>query len=701
MSHTARGYRPEIDGLRAVAILSVVAYHAGVPGVTGGFIGVDVFFVISGFLITGLLLTEVEQRGRIDLLDFFSRRARRLLPALFLVVAVTLVLGALFLIPLKKEQTILAQSVTNALLYVSNFYFAQGRGYFDPPTELSPMLHTWSLAVEEQFYLVWPTLLIILGLAARSTSTPFRRWVVAALAVILVVSFTYSALAAWGTGGAPESAFFLITSRAWELAAGALLAVMKPRLTDGRRIWGETFGVFGVLAIVSASVAFDRSTPFPGVAALAPVLGATAIIAAGIVSPNAISVRWLASAPMVAIGLVSYSWYLWHWPLLAIARSMDLGNRDLLRDAVISLVALGLAAVTYRFIEDPIRRRRFWGNWNSARVLGASAAATVAVILSAHAVNWFGDLRSRLPGTQLARLVAASEDVNPRQKRCSLSPQGWDFAPRRECTRAAVAGQSSLLLWGDSHADHLMPLLEAAADRAGFGVVQRTQNGCRPFVTPGLVAKPHQDNSCSSFNEAVRAQLADLKAQGVSAVVLAARWNTFGDRARLSLLERTAAHASAARSGKNSVSVLERRLSETLSLLTGLGFTVLVVADVPEQPYNVPWCLARRNNEGCSVSRALAEAYRTDSVAALQRAVASFGTAKLWDPFAPLCLESICPAERDGIVLYADDDHLSASAARSLLPAFADAARWIAEPRQSVTDAASQAGLLPSIGVPR
>jgi peptidoglycan/LPS O-acetylase OafA/YrhL len=365
MPEARLSYRPDIDGLRALAIVSVVAYHVGLPGVPGGFVGVDVFFVISGCLITGLLLDEIRTTGTIDLLGFYARRARRLLPAFCLVLAVTSILAVLILLPINKEMSRFATSAIRAALYVSNFYFARGGGdYFAAPADMLPLLHTWSLAVEEQFYIVWPCALVLLAYVARARKWQRPRLVLAVLAVICATSFAAGWWWSNGEGKAVRHAFYLIFSRAWELAIGAFLALALPYAAIRSRFLGEGLCALGLTAVIVAVVTFDSTIPYPGVAALVPTLGTAAVIAGGTLAPGCWSARLLGSPPAVAIGLVSYSWYLWHWPLLALARGDALGERDLGRDIAIGVLTLGLAWLTYRFIEKPIRSRQVWAEWS-------------------------------------------------------------------------------------------------------------------------------------------------------------------------------------------------------------------------------------------------------------------------------------------------------------------------------------------------
>src|SRR6185312_11924597 len=305
-------YRADIDGVRAVAIIGVVGFHVGLPGFAGGFVGVDIFFVISGFLITTLLLNELRHRGSIDLLTFFARRARRLLPAFFLVLATTLLLGFFFLVPVDGEQRGLADSAVAAALYVSNWHFTWvGGGYFDAPSNLYPLLHTWSLAVEEQFYLIWPLMLLGASWAALRWRFTLPQLVAAILVAVILASSSFTWWAAESGEQAARLAFFALASRAWELGIGAALALALPALRQSHSWFGTFLTAAGLIAIVAAITTFRDGIAFPGAAALVPTLGTAAVIAGGWLAPQAPVMQLLSLRPLVTIGLLSYSWYLW------------------------------------------------------------------------------------------------------------------------------------------------------------------------------------------------------------------------------------------------------------------------------------------------------------------------------------------------------------------------------------------------------
>ncbi|MGH8213187.1 MAG: acyltransferase family protein, partial [Rhodanobacteraceae bacterium] len=355
------GFRGDIEGLRAVAILLVVAAHAKVKWLAGGFVGVDVFYVLSGYLITGLLVQEIRTTRTIRFADFYVRRLRRLLPAMLLMIAVTCVLGRLLLAP--GEQPAQAAAAAAATLWLSNFHFAFGQmNYFAPGSESNLFLHTWSLGVEEQFYLVWP-MLLVLAMGAwegvkREPNTRRLGWI-----MLLTAALSF-ALSLYWTWARPQLAFYMMPSRAWQFALGALVFLrfgapaFQPEIRIARRQnILRMAGWSGLCMIVAAGVLLDDRVPYPGFWAILPSAGAALVLAAGGCGAIGGVDRFLSLKPMQAIGRVSYAWYLWHWPALLLgAAVLDFSNLRV-RLAMV-LASLAIAALSYRFFETPIRQQR-------------------------------------------------------------------------------------------------------------------------------------------------------------------------------------------------------------------------------------------------------------------------------------------------------------------------------------------------------
>lgn len=430
-------YRGDIDGLRAIAVLSVIVFHYGAPFpwplLPGGFTGVDVFFVISGFLITQHLCGEI-QGGRFSILNFYDRRVRRILPALLVVLAVTLLAGRWLLMP--GDYLSLAASTGAAVFGASNFYFLFNTGYFDQSAELLPLLHTWSLGVEEQFYLVWPVLLFgIVKLGGRNN-------IAAIVASIVIVGF--GAMVVW-TDIDTKGAFFMVAPRAWELAIGALLVFLPPL----PRVVGEVAISAGLTLIVAGFFAADPRA-FPGPAAMLPCVGAALVIWPRVTSTRA--ANWLAL--LRPVGLISYSLYLWHWPVWVYFRIYINSGQPRIREALaLAVVSVALAVLSYLFVEQPLRRR----TWTSPVKTGL--AACCALFCAAMFVHSDDGMPERLP-PQVSAM--RSLDVMWNWNCQSITLPSLD---RAYCTFGAPwsAATERAVLWGDSHAGHMAPLIEAAA----------------------------------------------------------------------------------------------------------------------------------------------------------------------------------------------------------------------------------------------
>lgn len=644
-------YRSEIDGLRALAVTPVVLFHAGLPGVPGGYFGVDVFFVISGFLITSIIDDEV-RGGRFSLVAFYERRARRILPALAVVLALTLVAGWVVQTPGAFRAT--ADSVVATVFFLSNVHFWRSTDYFAAAADYRILLHTWSLAVEEQFYLVWPLVLMVF---ARFGFAGFSR---AALA-LFALSLTLSILA---TPHFPSASFYLPVTRAWELMTGALLALgAVPPIRSARL--GQAVAAGGLAMIVAAIALVDDTADVPGAIAMLPCLGAACIIHAGraTVVGSLLSLR-----PVVFVGLVSYSFYLWHWPPLAIARIVQ-GSVGIGPGLAAALVAGAfLAAVlSYRFVERPFRDRRAVPRRAVFALSLCSLAALCATGLFTRAADGF-------PGRFPAEALAADRDARGSQDGPScaggLSQEGL-------CRIGDLRREPTVLLWGDSHAGAARAGVDAALGTLGIAGVAASHNGCLPLPD---ARRAHGHQSCTRFTDAVIDLLAAPRSR-IDTVILMGRWalNVTGERApgeagapvRLVSRDGTAAGASNAALVRRGLEALVDRLRES-------GARVVLVGGVPEIGWNVPERLlmqarlalpdlaaptladvAARNREADAILVRLAERDGVDHI-----------------PLAPMLCRPDCAVTRDGRPLYRDDDHLSRHGAVSVLGPYLRARIW-------------------------
>jgi len=690
-------YRPDIDGLRAVSVLAVVLYHAGLPGFAGGYVGVDVFFVISGYLITGILGAELQATGRLSFLQFYARRVRRLIPALLVVVLATLALSACFLGAQSDRQQLGLSALASMAMAANVFFYAHTGGYFDGPAEFLPLLHLWSLGVEEQFYVVWPLLLLLALRSARAGR--FRpRAAMWALGLALVSLAAAEYLVRTGQASA---AFYMMPFRLWELAAGALLA-LAPGAAAGRPIAGRVRQAAGLagLALILAPVHFyGPGTAFPGLAALPPVAGAMLVIASGSGQAGTWTGRLLACRPLVHIGLLSYGWYLWHWPLLAIARSYRLGEPAPGQDLTLAILALLLAHFTLRGIEMPLREKRIGGSLRPAAVVGWGAFGCAAVAASALALL--------LPVPTSGPAFDFQRERNAYRQQCHMG-RDWNgelALPR--CRVPAAAGQAggrAVVVWGDSYADAWFPMALRIGERYGADAVQLSMSGCPPLLglTPGLVrtdrprrdAERRKEANCPRFNQAVVDYLGRLPAaeRRDTSVLLAARWaGRMGARLPLHDTGVSGYFDATDASREDSLRSLEKGLRATLDALARLGSgPVAIILPGPEFRYSVEECLARRSASACGSSRAAIDAYTADVSAAIRRVAAGRPGVRLLDPLPFFCTSDECPAIVSGVPAAYDAYHPSASAARRFADSAGATARWLASGQDATPESADR-----------
>jgi peptidoglycan/LPS O-acetylase OafA/YrhL len=500
-------YRPEIDGLRALAVVPVVLNHFDVRGFSGGYVGVDIFFVISGFLITDILVRDLTL-GRHSIGEFYRRRILRIFPALFAMMAVTTVLACVALLPVELAR--FARSLLAATFFGSNVLFYSQSGYFDVVSSMKPLLHTWSLAVEEQFYILWPLMLAAIGGRRRLMGVS-----------VLLVTLASFALASAFVRTDANAAFYLLPFRAWELGLGALLAIYRPVVRPG---WpAELIGAAGLMAIAATIILYDEYTMFPGPAAALPCFGAAALIVTGPASP--LSARALSARPLVFTGRISYSLYLWHWPVVVFTKiGLLLAVAGPLVKAAEVAASVLLAVLSWRFVEQPFRT----GNrrWSTRRVLAGGGVTMALASAVALALLVGRGLPARFTADEVAigRYLDVDGERLYRRGTCFRLREGAPLAPfclERRTERPA------LLLLGDSHAAHLWPGL-AQVD-GGHEILQATMAGCRP------VLRPEETKLCQRF---FNMMLLDWAPRHPTAgVLLAANWRP----ADLPFLERTLA----------------------------------------------------------------------------------------------------------------------------------------------------------------
>jgi peptidoglycan/LPS O-acetylase OafA/YrhL len=669
-------HRDDIQGIRALAVLMVVAYHAGLP-VPGGFTGPDVFFVVSGFVVTGMLLRERLATGRIAVVRFYLKRARRLAPALAVVALATLAMAVVVYSPIGADQEVTGRAVGAAATIHANLYFLRETGgYFQPAAQRNPFLHTWTLSIEEQFYLAFPIVLLVLWWVSDRWRTG-GRWAMALLALGCLGSLGASVALSYGRvpyGWAHlanaigsidpvRAAFFLPVTRMWEFLAGVLLAFAAVRWVPGRRVRRGAAAV-GIALLVVTTAAVRSTDVFPGVVAMLPVIAALGLLVAGLGAASDVSApvvtRLLSTTPFVWIGDRSYSWYLWHWPLIVYARALYVGTAA--APIVAAVVSLVPAALAFRFIEDPIRRRRVWP---SPRATVSIAAVSIilplacAIALVAAVERGWGD-----PEIADIRAAAAPSHIDITTACASMAPLGDPARP--PCAWTADGSRGTVLLIGDSHAGHFSEAFLAAARSLQYDAELATAGGC-----PFLQRPAYQNEPCREF---VEGSIAAIKRRTLpyDAIVLSS--------ATLGYLNGPSAPPFAADASPGAPVTRSAEIAGWVASLrrtihaVGRRSSVVVVGDVP-QFYQMPQCLRPTlftgPSRGCGVQTpAWVAAWRTDVVTAVRAAVRSLGATYL-DAGAKLCPAGKgCSAFLDGQVAYRDGGHLNVRAGASFEPEF-------------------------------
>lgn len=624
-------YRPEIDGLRALAVVAVILYHSSVPGFSGGFVGVDVFFVISGFLISGIILKQGDQ---FRFLEFYRRRVLRLAPALYACLLGTVAVGVVLLLP--ADLVRLVESALSGLAFSSNVYFWSNSDYFAPVAEDQPLLHTWSLGVEEQFYLFAPSLLVLMRR---------RRWPVAPMLLLAIaLSLTLSCLLVYRYR---QATFFLLPTRAWELLLGAWLASsqLKPMRRPG------LVALAGVVLILAPVALYDARTVFPGWAAAPPAVG-TALLIHAMREHESLVRRCLASAPTVFIGKISYSLYLWHWPVVAYLHYVAPTLREewFYAPSVVAVsVLLGWGA--WRWVETPMRRLE----QPPLRVFATFAVCTGMVAAGGLWLRATGGLPSRL-SPEVAALSHVSRSSEYRA--CSDGV----------CVVGDPSAEPSVLLLGDSHAHVLVDVLNDIGNAEHFSVEVRTR-GCPPV--PGVELE-YLPRGCDNWSRGALGILDESPA--IQVVVVAARWNWYVHEPGDDCLEdcwppRTIQRMSDGLTGIPALESSARLLADRVA-----PRRLILVRQAPTQSVMVTRALAKSMFLGVGgrpsgVARAIVDARHRPVNDVLSGRLGSH--VRVIDPIEILCDSEVCPAlaESTGLPLYSDDDHLSREGTMRLMPA--------------------------------
>jgi peptidoglycan/LPS O-acetylase OafA/YrhL len=644
-------YRRDIDGLRAVAVLAVVLFHAGVPGFSGGFVGVDVFFVLSGFLISSILIEDIE-RDRFSLLNFYNRRIRRIFPALFLMLGLTTLAAVALLSP--QALISYGRSLAGTGFFASNFIFFLDTGYFAGNAAQQPLLHTWSLAVEEQYYVLWP-------LAVWLLFRPGLRRHAALICTVLAVLGL--GLSVWLTGVSREAAFYLPFARLWELLLGAVLVIRPPGVLP-RKV-AEAMGWTGLLLIALSITLLNEAVAFPGYAVAAPCIGAALLLAAN-ASPQVSTARLLSVAPMRGLGLVSYSFYLWHWPVLAFANYLLMRAPSWPVGLSLMIPALLMAWVSWRFVERPFRVNAAAPGARGRAILVGLLCCIAAVVVGTGLWATKG-VPGRVPSDVRAKVTAASE-WRDLARRCQTTHKD-DVRTASDGCRFGPPGPPRILVWGDSHAAAFSPVVQTTATELGLGGLLISRASCPPMVGVGVAARPWggDDRGCRTLADQVVGVMRDNP--GLDTVVLVGRWSKYETGAGLG--PDGARHTFLSGPGGDNAGIMAAGLTASVAAIRqalGEDVRIIIVGQPPEPGFDAGECIAfrrmlRLSASACeSIDRTLNADRRARSDAVLAE-LAPRLKVEILPLMNGLCDERTCRTWRDGTLLYRDDDHLSPAGA--------------------------------------
>jgi peptidoglycan/LPS O-acetylase OafA/YrhL len=672
-AESGRRFRPDIEGLRAIAIVAVLLAHAGVPFLAGGYVGVDVFFVISGFLITGLLVRELEGTGTISLRGFYARRAKRLLPLSAVLLVAVGVLSMILLSPLRNTEV--AGDIIASALYVANWHFAaQSVDYFAQGLEPSPVLHLWSLAIEEQFYVVWPGLMLAVTWLFRRRGYSVRPILWVAVTAIVVGSLVYGIVL---TDDKPAFAYFSTFARAWELGLGAALALVGAVKLS--RLGAVALGWAGVAAIVYASLAFNGDTSFPGTAALVPTLGAAALILSGTAlaatARGVTGVRagagWVLSlAPVRYVGRISYSWYLWHWPFIIFAAAIW-GPRLSVAAGLLAVAASWVPTqLTHTLIEDPVRRAP------ALRILPNRAIALGLACMAIAVAVGIG-LRDSQPTVRLAKIddvpgaAALVDQPVPQETATALRPNplkaradrgrsyyegcmvGIEGTNSNKCLYGNPTGERTLVLFGDSHAMQYFPAVEELAELHGWRLLVLTKAECPPEeIEVRSMVEDREYSQCDAWREETLKRIEGGDEHVTVVMSGDTEYTPYGpDGEELS--------------GNEAADAMEAGYLRTLRRIEAAGPHTVVIRDNPSSIEDVPSCVSEdiQHLGRCAFPRRK----EWDREYDVRAAEASPDT-HLVDFIGDICPGEICRAVIGNALVYRDKDHLTATFARTLEP---------------------------------
>ena len=647
-------YRREIDGLRALAIIPVILFHAGFELFSGGFVGVDIFFVISGYLITTVILSGY-MAGNFSLIDFYERRARRILPAIFVVMATCLPFAWFWLLPDDVER--FSKSLIATPLYISNILFFKESGYFDTAAELKPLLHTWSLSLEEQFYIIFP---LLVGALWRFCN---RKIMCTTLFIIGVISLITAHIM---VHDAPEASFFLLHTRAWELLIGSAAAIYflnsehkLPNLTIR-----QALSVSGLLLILIAIFYYDKTTPFPSLYALVPTIGSLFIILYA--QPDTWVGRVLGTKIAVGLGLISYSAYLWHQPLFAFARHRSLEELNVSQVISLCLFTIILSYFSWKYIEQPFRQKRFL---TRKKIFGFSLLASLTFILIGIVGIETDGFKFRFSNNNIAEISLENSTLRSHcDQNKDISEGSIDF-----CILGDTSSRNTphIAVFGDSHSEAMLPLFDKVAKSKNISFTHIGLGGCPPLLGVDIYKGNYPRDTCRSL---AQKQYDYVLKNKIKTVFLIARWSlytsgTYNKRMKKHfLVQDEGDHLTQEKSQENFIS----SINETLSAYTDLGVKIYILLQTPQQKVNPLYLYARlEKNNFLNTSNALLEIKKYSIPLQEHKNLQSFNREVLLEnadkyknvniinPDQYLCKDNICFIGSIERPYYKDNDHIN------------------------------------------
>ncbi|WP_346386968.1 acyltransferase family protein [Nocardioides sp.] len=665
-------YRTDIDGIRGTAAIMVMGFHAKVPGFEGAYIGLDLFFVVSGFVIAGLLFNELSKSGRISWPAFYARRVRRLIPAKATMLVGILILSYFTMLPTGGQQAT-AKSAAAASMFVSNFYFWRDSttSYFGHEPGTGVLLHTWSLSVEEQFYLAVPLVILVALLLSRLTKIAVRGTLLFFTVALLVASLVAAIVLSTNNH---DFAYYLPMTRAFEFLLGVALALVAPKLKLKRWV-AQALGVAGGLLLLAVLIKPMPVDVYPSYWAMLPCLGTAAMVWAGCDGKTAIT-HFLSFRLFAWLGLISYGWYLWHWPLLVMGESVNLAPPPLWVRIMLVMVALLIAWLSYTYIEGIFYQRNKSATTRKAprppRVVLLAGASTMALVASLAG----GALLIAKHEAQSPKWLEVSKqltDIPQLPYECIKDTHGTLPTTPKACNlNTFVEGRPTVVLWGDSHAWMLIPALVQAGQGADVNLVSYTMGGCVPHLEelPPITARSTFSTCQRSNDRALAFVTQESKAGNPIRVILGASWDDYGDGPSVSLMDRRDNDPVHIAMLDRSTALLDK-VPLLFQRLGSLGVGTDVVAPTAEVPRSAPLCEAGFLPFSCDATRTDTDAAQAHSRQWLTDLLPELPAgAKFIDLDTALCGDKICPAETDGIVNFFDDDHISATRATMLADYF-------------------------------